>query len=271
MAEKIQVQYEAIERLASQIHQQAEQIGNVFQSVRSQTACLADSWLGEGARAFQCEMEEEVLPGLKRLAASLEAGGLVIQRIGNAFREAEEEAANLFPAGEGESDSAGSGAGVNHGKSGAEPSQPPDAGGGGASKSTVWRVTKPLRLDQGMISQNSLVDMRQTNPLEADRIYQQIVNMGTQKGFQVGVKAGDMEIKVDISSGVHATMEGMDGKFSNGTLDDLWNTLADHRHVNIAVPNLSQEAEGQLENLLGLARKEIGPDVFIVVQETLPR
>jgi WXG100 family type VII secretion target len=269
MAEKIQVQYEAIEQLATRIHQQAEQIGNVFQSVRSQTECLAASWLGEGATAFQREMEEEVLPGLKRLAASLEAGGLVIQRIGSAFREAEEEAANLFPPGEGEGDSAGSGAGVHHGGSGARSSQPSQAGGGGASKSTVWRVTEPLRLDQGMISQNSLVDMRQTNPLEADRIYQQIVDMGTQKGFQVGVKVGDVELKVDIGSSVHATMEGMDGKFSDGTLDNLWNTLVDHRHVNVTVPSLSREAEGQLERLLGLAREEIDPSVFIIVRETL--
>ena len=62
MGEKIQVQYEAIERLADQIHQQAEQVGVVFQRVRSQTESLAVSWLGDGARAFQREMEEEVLP-----------------------------------------------------------------------------------------------------------------------------------------------------------------------------------------------------------------
>jgi len=261
------IKYEEIEQLSTQLHQQAEQIGSVFQRVRSQTESLVASWLGQGATAFQREMEEDVLPGLKRLAVSLEAGGLVIQRIGSAFREAEEEAANLFPAGEGESAGSGSGAGRSHGGSNEGSSRPSLSGGG--SKSSVWRVTEPLRLDQGMISQNSLVDMRQTNPLEADRIYQQIVDMGTQKGFQVGVKVGDVELKVDIGSSVHATMEGMDGKFSDGTLDDLWNTLVDHRHVNVTVPSLSREAEGQLERLLGLARDEIDPSVFIIVRETL--
>ncbi|NIM94887.1 MAG: WXG100 family type VII secretion target [Anaerolineales bacterium] len=271
MTDTIQVQYEAIEQLAAQIHQQAEQTGTVLQKVRSQTESLADSWVGEGATAFQHEMEEDVLPGLKRLTASLEVGGAVIKRIAEIFREAEEEAANQFPDGEGEPAGSAVGAGAGHGgPSGGSPRPSLSGGGGGGSRSPVGRVSEPLRMDQGMIAQSSLVDMRRTNPAEANRIYEQIVAMDTQGGFQVGVKIGDLELKVDIGSGVHATIEGMDGEFSSGTLDNLWNTLVDDRHVTVTVPSLSSEAEDQLERLVGLAREKIDPDVFIVVRETLP-
>jgi WXG100 family type VII secretion target len=271
MAEIIQVKYAEVDKLISQIHNQADQISAVFKKVQSQTATLATSWKGKGAAAFQREMEEDVLPDLKRLAASLETVDLVLQRISSTFREAEEEAAGLFRTGEGEPAAGGSAAGVGHGGSGTGSSRPSLSGSGGASKSPVWRVTEPLRLDQGMISQSSLVDMRHTHPAEADRIYKQIVAMDTQKGFRIGVKIGDIELKVDLSSGVHATIEGMDGKFSDRTLDNLWNTLVDNRHVNVTVPNLSQEAEDQLEKLLGLAREKIDPDVYIILRETLPR
>ena len=47
--------------------------------------------------AFQREMEEEILPGVKRLAASIEVAGRVIVEIIRTFRKAEGEAASLFP------------------------------------------------------------------------------------------------------------------------------------------------------------------------------
>lgn len=270
MAKMIQLQYEAIEQLAAQIQQQAEQVEIIFQKVRSQAEVLAISWVGEGANAFQREMEEDVLPGLKRLAASLEAGRQVLQRISSTFREAEEEATSLLRTGEGEFAEGRSGAGVSHGGAGTETSQPLPSGNEGASKSGVWRVTQPLRLDQGMISQSSLADMRQTNPSVADRVYKQIVAIDNQKRIEIGVKIGNAEVKVELGSGVHATMEGMDGRFSKRTIDNLWNTLVNNRYVNVTVPNLSRDAEDQLGKLLGLAREKIGPDVFIIVRETLP-
>jgi len=291
MAKTIQLQYEALEQLAIQIQQQAEQFGTLVQKVQSQIECLAVSWLGMGATAFQREMEEVVLPCLKRLVAALEACSLVLQQISKIFQEADGEATSLLHTGEGESaggesgggsdsggtgegsESGGSGGGMNQGVSRGRYPRPSLSGGGGGgageARSPVWRVTEPLRLDQGMISQDKLVEMQQTHPSQADRIYKQIVAMDAQKGSQIGVKVRGVEFKVDLGSGVHATIEGMKGKFSERTLDNLWNTLADNRHVNVTVPSLSREAEDQLEKLLGLAREKIDPDVFIIVRETL--
>ncbi|KPK88320.1 MAG: hypothetical protein AMJ88_19215 [Anaerolineae bacterium SM23_ 63] len=76
MVEKIQVKYEELDQLISQIHEQADQSRLVFKKVQSQTTALATSWQGEGADRFQREMEDMVLPTIKRLSISLETAGL---------------------------------------------------------------------------------------------------------------------------------------------------------------------------------------------------
>jgi WXG100 family type VII secretion target len=92
MAEKIQVKYEELDQLISQIHIQADQSRAVFKKVQSQTTALATSWQGEGADRFQREMEELVLPALKRLSVSLETTEDALGRVKRVFLEAEQEA-----------------------------------------------------------------------------------------------------------------------------------------------------------------------------------
>ena len=89
MAEKIQVQYEALDQLISQIHEQADQIKVVYEKMRSQTETLGRSWRGEGSGEFQQEMDDLVLPGLKRLRDSLVEAGESLGRIREVFLEAE--------------------------------------------------------------------------------------------------------------------------------------------------------------------------------------
>jgi WXG100 family type VII secretion target len=97
MAEQIQVKYEELDQLISQIHTHAEQISAVFKKVQSQTATLARSWRGQGVDQFQREMEDLVLPALKRLSVSLEVAEDTLGRIKEVFLEAEEEAVACFP------------------------------------------------------------------------------------------------------------------------------------------------------------------------------
>jgi WXG100 family type VII secretion target len=92
MAEKIQVKYEELDRLISQIHDQADQSRVVFKNVQSQTVSLATSWQGEGAERFQREMEDLVLPALQRLSNSLEMAGGALGTVKRVYLEAEQEA-----------------------------------------------------------------------------------------------------------------------------------------------------------------------------------
>jgi WXG100 family type VII secretion target len=100
MAEKIQVKYEELDQLISQIHTHAEQISAMFKQVQSQTATLARSWSGQGVDQFQREMEDQVLPALKRLSVSLEVAEETLERIKEVFLEAEEEAVKCLSEGE---------------------------------------------------------------------------------------------------------------------------------------------------------------------------
>jgi WXG100 family type VII secretion target len=269
MTERIQIWYEEIEQLATQIHQQAEQVGIILQKVRSQAERLAKSWLGEAAMAFQQEMEEEVMPGLKRLADSLKTGASGVKQISSIYREAEEEAVRQLAGGS--TAESGAGGRVHQAESTEISSRPALSGGAEAPRAPVGRVSEPLRMSQGMMLQNSIVEMRHTNPSVAGRIYKQIVAMEPEKGFQFGIKIGNVDVNVDFGSGVHVTIDGMDGGFNEGTLDVIWENLGNHHHANITVPSLSNEALDQLESLAGIAKEEIDPDVYIAIRETLPR
>jgi WXG100 family type VII secretion target len=101
LAETIQVQYDDLDQLAAHAFRQADHLRIVHRKIQSQVEQLARSWSGEGARNFQGEMEDVVLPGLKRLAAALELTGNLVQKVGRVFREGEEEAVAQFPENDG--------------------------------------------------------------------------------------------------------------------------------------------------------------------------
>jgi WXG100 family type VII secretion target len=96
MAEKIQVKYEELDQLATRVHQGGDQVEVLFRKMRVKTEQLARSWLGVGSLAFQREMEEEILPGMRRLTSALEATGTAILEISRTFRVAEREAVTFL-------------------------------------------------------------------------------------------------------------------------------------------------------------------------------
>ena len=99
MAETIQVDTDALEQLSLHARRQAETIEALYQRVQSQTERLSETWVGEGARAFQGEMTEVVLPSLRRLGLGLGEAGEAITRISALMWAAEQEAAGLMPRG----------------------------------------------------------------------------------------------------------------------------------------------------------------------------
>ncbi|NIM94884.1 MAG: WXG100 family type VII secretion target [Anaerolineales bacterium] len=100
MTEIIQAQYDTLEQLAMQIYRQADQTRILLRKIESQVDTLAKSWEGSGADAFQREIDEDILPALKKLASAFEIAGLNVRNITTTFQEAEEEAVACFPEGE---------------------------------------------------------------------------------------------------------------------------------------------------------------------------
>jgi WXG100 family type VII secretion target len=97
MDKKIQARYEELDQLAARLHQEGDRVEVLFRNMRVKSEQLSGSWLGEGSMAFQRVMEEEILPGVKRLATSLEVAGRFVVEIIRTFRDAEREAAALLP------------------------------------------------------------------------------------------------------------------------------------------------------------------------------
>jgi WXG100 family type VII secretion target len=97
MAETIQIKYDELSQLANRINQQADEMQAMYQKVASKTEDLATSWLGVGANAFQQEMEELVLPGLKRLYEGLGQTSQTLGTLAAHWQATEEEATALFP------------------------------------------------------------------------------------------------------------------------------------------------------------------------------
>lgn len=98
MAEKIQADYAALDQLSSRIFQQSDHLRNLEHKVRSQAGALQHSWSGAGAAEFQCEMDDLVLPALKRLAEAIESSLSTITVISSIMSDSEEEAVALLQA-----------------------------------------------------------------------------------------------------------------------------------------------------------------------------
>jgi WXG100 family type VII secretion target len=99
MAEKIQVRYTRLDLLIYQAYDQAYQVNALYEKLRSQKETLKNSWQGGSAAEFQGEMEEVVLPRLKRLSHALKETGDLFEKIKAIFQVAEQEAVACFPDG----------------------------------------------------------------------------------------------------------------------------------------------------------------------------
>ena len=126
-APKFRGDYEQLGKIASSFGTQASNSQRMLQQVKGRMATLqGGDWIGQGARAFYKEMEQEVLPSLQRLAKAIERAQHVTLQISCILKEAEETAARLL-GGAG----AGAGAGVG-GQAGAEAGAGAGSGAGGA-------------------------------------------------------------------------------------------------------------------------------------------
>jgi WXG100 family type VII secretion target len=98
MAEKIQADYEQLSELSSKVGQFADEVQEMNAKLLSQAEVLAESWVGESASRFQQEMEDLVLPGVKRLFEGLDMARETVGAFSPHFKSAEDEATGLLPA-----------------------------------------------------------------------------------------------------------------------------------------------------------------------------
>jgi WXG100 family type VII secretion target len=98
VADTIQVDYDALTDLASDIRERADNVEALLKRVSSQVDAVESSWVGEGAKAFQTEARDVLLPAMERLHQGLDQAGVTISQVSERMLAAEEEAAALFAA-----------------------------------------------------------------------------------------------------------------------------------------------------------------------------
>ncbi len=96
-ASKVRVDYDALQEIANTFDQQASNSRRVLQQLQQRMETLQNGdWVGKGATAFFQEMNSDVLPAMRRLAAALEMASRVTRQSSQIMQEAEDEASRLF-------------------------------------------------------------------------------------------------------------------------------------------------------------------------------
>ena len=99
MAERIRVNYEALNKIQQEFAQLANDVRDMAGRIKTQDANLRQGgWIGRGSEAFYAEMDDLVMPAIGRLGQALEEGGQALGRVANVLGQAEEEAQSGFSA-----------------------------------------------------------------------------------------------------------------------------------------------------------------------------
>ncbi len=96
-APRVRAHYEQLNQIARQFGEHGNQAQQTLNQLRQQMDVLqGGDWLGNGAKAFYAEMNQAILPTLRRLANALQAAQRVTQQISGEMKSAEDAAAACF-------------------------------------------------------------------------------------------------------------------------------------------------------------------------------
>lgn len=96
-APRVRGDYELMAQIAQAFGTHASQTKASLQRIQREVNTLqSGDWIGTGATAFYREMNDQVLPSLKRLAAALETADRTLRQVSQIIKQAEEEAARLL-------------------------------------------------------------------------------------------------------------------------------------------------------------------------------
>ena len=96
----IQADYQRLTLIAHRMRTEANNVRKVHLHLLRACSHLRDSWVGRGAVAFLHEMDNDLLPAVRRLVGALDEAADVTEQIVEIIRHAEERAAALFVGGQ---------------------------------------------------------------------------------------------------------------------------------------------------------------------------
>lgn len=96
-ASKVRADYDALQEIANTFDHHASNSRRSLQQLQQRMETLqGGDWIGKGATAFYQEMNSDVLPTMRRLAAALEMANRIIRQTSQIMREAEDESSRVF-------------------------------------------------------------------------------------------------------------------------------------------------------------------------------
>ncbi|MGB1248991.1 MAG: WXG100 family type VII secretion target [Candidatus Promineifilaceae bacterium] len=132
MSNLIRVNYEELEQIAGKFSQEAERTQQTLASISvTMNQLREEGWIGRGSESFFHEMDELVVPAMRRLIEALSETGSMTLRTRSVMADAEDVASTEFATDE--SNNAGSAGGARAGSGGGVGS----GGGGAGSGSTA--------------------------------------------------------------------------------------------------------------------------------------
>lgn len=96
MAEKVAINFEALNTVGNQFQQQAEQVQQIINLLTPKIEDLrGGGWIGKGANAFYLEMDDRVLPTLIALKRALEETQSTLNQVATDFSNADDEISQI--------------------------------------------------------------------------------------------------------------------------------------------------------------------------------
>ena len=96
---RIRIDYESMKQIAKAFARESEAAGRTLQNLqRAMDVLQRGDWIGQGAKAFYREMEQDVLPAMRRLNQALGSANRVSLQIVQLMQGAEDEASAILRA-----------------------------------------------------------------------------------------------------------------------------------------------------------------------------
>ena len=96
-AERVRSDFDKLKSIAGQFNSAAETTNGMIQSLNSNLEQLRGrDWVGKGADKFTGEMDNSVMPSLKRLQRAMSNASRITNQIAKIMKQAEDDAAGCF-------------------------------------------------------------------------------------------------------------------------------------------------------------------------------
>ncbi|MEK7443181.1 MAG: WXG100 family type VII secretion target [Chloroflexota bacterium] len=96
-APQVRSDYDQLQVIQNTFSAQSDALQRMNQNLKSRMDTLqGGDWIGEGAKKFYGEMNDQVIPSLRRFEKAMSEAARITQQISRIMKQAEDEASGIF-------------------------------------------------------------------------------------------------------------------------------------------------------------------------------